>query len=107
MQGGRISPPPALDRVPKCGAPPRVEAFKEADMLKIAATVCVVAMVGTVALHLAFGVAGGLLGMLFGLAWLLFKALLGLALVYFVLSIVAPDAARKVRGFVSGPPPAL
>jgi hypothetical protein len=77
---------------------------EEADMLRIAGSLCVVAVVGYVALHLVFGVAGGLLGLLFALAFLLFKALLALALVYFILSLVAPDAARKMRGFVVGPP---
>jgi predicted lipid-binding transport protein (Tim44 family) len=77
---------------------------EEAVMLRIAGSLCVVAVVGYVALHLAFGVAGGLLGLFFALAFLLLKALLALALIYFVLGIVAPDAARKVRSFVSGPP---
>jgi hypothetical protein len=35
--------------------------------------------------------------MLFGLAFLVFKALVLAGIVYFILSIVAPDTARKVR----------
>ena len=73
-------------------------------MLRMAGSAFVLAVVGIVVLHLVLGMAGGLIGLLFGVAWLLFKAMLALTLLYFVLSVVAPDAARKMRGIVSGPP---
>jgi hypothetical protein len=50
------------------------------------------------------GVAGGVLGLLLGIAWLLFKLLIVAAVVYFVLTIVAPDTARKVRERIQGRP---
>ncbi|GAC1344852.1 MAG: hypothetical protein NVSMB23_20250 [Myxococcales bacterium] len=71
-------------------------------MLRIAVWLCLVLAVGYVALHLFLGIAGGLIGLVLGLAWLLLKAMVVLALAYAVLGLVAPDAARKVRLLVAG-----
>lgn len=71
-------------------------------MFRTAATLALVALVALVAIRIVAGVAGGILGMLLGIAWLLFKLLIAAAIVYFVLTIVAPDTARKVRERISG-----
>ena len=69
-------------------------------MFRTVATVAVVALVGFSLLRLVFGVMGGVLGLMFTLAFLALKVLLFVGLVYFILSMVAPDTARKVRGAV-------
>ena len=56
------------------------------------------------AIRIIFGVAGGILGLILGVAWLFLKLLIVAAIVYFVLTLVAPDTARKVRDrFSRGP----
>jgi len=61
----------------------------------------VLAVVAVVALNLAFG----LLGFLWGLAWLLLKlALVGLV-VYWVLKLVSPSTAQRVREMIGGERP--
>jgi len=61
----------------------------------------VLAVVALVALKLAFG----LVGFLWGLAWVLLKlALVGLV-IYWVLTLVSPSTARKVRELIGGAPP--
>ena len=66
-------------------------------MFRTAATIAVVAFVGFAIFKVVFGVMGGFIGLLFGLAFLVFKALVLAGIIYFVLSMVAPDTARKVR----------
>ncbi|MBI1723630.1 MAG: hypothetical protein HYR48_06965 [Gemmatimonadetes bacterium] len=59
------------------------------------------AVVAVIALKLAFG----LLGFAFGAAMFLLKlALVGLV-VYWVLKLIAPSTARRVREMISGNPP--
>ena len=58
----------------------------------------VLAVVALVALNLVFG----LLGSLFGLAmWLLKLALVGVV-VYWVLKLIAPSTAQRVKEMISG-----
>ncbi len=69
-------------------------------MFRTAATIAIVAFVGFAIFRVVFGVMGGFLGLLFGLAFLVFKALVLAGIIYFILSMVAPDTARKVRAAV-------
>jgi len=71
-------------------------------MFRTAATLALVALVALVAIRIVAGVAGGILGLLLACAWLLFKLLIVAAVAYFVLTIVAPDKARKLRERISG-----
>jgi hypothetical protein len=64
--------------------------------------VAVVALIGWIALKIAFGVAGGILGLLLSLAWLALKVLLVAGLVYWLLSVFSPETARKVRDAFKG-----
>jgi hypothetical protein len=73
-------------------------------MFRTAATLALVALVALVALRIVAGVAGGILGLLIGVAWLFAKLLVVALIVYFVLTLVAPDTARKVRDRFSGGP---
>ena len=45
---------------------------------------------------------GGVLGLLLALAWVALKILIFVGVAYFVLSIISPDTARKVRERVGG-----
>jgi membrane protein implicated in regulation of membrane protease activity len=67
----------------------------------------ILAILGIIALKLIFGIFGGIVGGLMAiLFWALGKAiqiaLIGLV-VYFLLSIVSPDTARRLRERFSGP----
>jgi hypothetical protein len=73
-------------------------------MFRTAATLALVALVALVAIRIFAGVAGGILGLLIGLAWLFLKLLIVAGIVYFVLTLVAPETARKLRDRVSGGP---
>ena len=71
-------------------------------MFRTVATLALIGLVALVAIRLVARVAGGILGLILGVAWLLFKLLIVAGVVYFVLTIVAPDTARKVRERISG-----
>jgi hypothetical protein len=73
-------------------------------MFRTAASLALVALVALVAIRIVAGVAGGVIGLLIGVAWLFLKLLVVAGVVYFVLTIVAPDTARKVRDRFSGGP---
>ena len=73
-------------------------------MFRTVATLALVGLVALVAIRIVAGVAGGILGLLIGVAWLFFKLLIVAGVVYLVLTIVAPDTARKLRDRVSGGP---
>ncbi len=73
-------------------------------MFRTAATLALVALVALVAIRIVAGVAGGILGLLLGVAWLFVKLLIVAGIVYFVLTLVAPETARKVRDHFSGGP---
>ena len=66
------------------------------------ATVAVVALVGWIAFKIVFGVAGGIVGILLSLAWLLLKILLVVGIVYWVLSVFSPETARKMKDAFKG-----
>lgn len=71
-------------------------------MLRTAAAVAVVGIVTVVTLRVVFGVVGGLVGVLLALAWLLLKLLLVAGLGFWVLKVLNPDAARRVRDALRG-----
>ena len=66
-------------------------------MLRTAAAIAVAVVVALVALRFVTGIVGGLLGALFALAWVAFKVLIFVGIAYFVLTVISPDTARKVR----------
>jgi hypothetical protein len=66
-------------------------------MLRTAAAIAVATVVALVALRFVTGIVGGLLGVLFALAWIAFKVLIFAGVAYFVLTVISPDTARKVR----------
>ncbi len=72
--------------------------------MRFAATFAIIAVTAWVAFKLVFGVAGGIIGLLLALAWFALKLLLVVGAVYFVLTLVAPDLARKIRERVAGEP---
>jgi hypothetical protein len=73
-------------------------------MFRTVATLALVALAALVAIRIVAGVAGGILGLLLGLAWLGLKVLIVVGLAYFVLTLIAPDTARKLRDRFSGGP---
>jgi hypothetical protein len=73
-------------------------------MLRTAAAIAAAVLVALVALRFVTGIVGGLLGVVFALAWIAFKVLLFVGIAYFVLTLISPDTARKVRDRVGGRP---
>jgi hypothetical protein len=73
-------------------------------MLRNAFAIAVAVVIGACALRLVSGVVGGVLGLLIALAWVALKILIFVGVAYFVLSIISPDTARKVRERVGGGP---
>jgi hypothetical protein len=73
-------------------------------MLRNAFAIAVAVVIGACVLKLVSGVVGGVLGLLLGLAWLALKILIFVGVAYFVLSIISPDTARRVRERVGGGP---
>ena len=74
-------------------------------MLRNAFAIAVAVVIGACVLKLFTGVVGGVLGLLMGLAsWVALKILVFVGVAYFVLSIISPDTARKVRERVGGGP---
>ena len=72
-------------------------------MLRTIFSVGIVALLGLFALKFAFGIFGGLFGLLFMLLGFAIKiAIVGLV-VYFVISILSPETARRIRERWSGP----
>jgi type IV secretory pathway VirB2 component (pilin) len=82
----------------------RNKQVKEADMLRTAFSIAVAVVIGACVLRIVGGVVGGLLGTLLALAWLAAKVLIFFGAAYFVLSIISPDTARKVRERTFGRP---
>ena len=73
-------------------------------MLRTAFAIGVAVVIGACVLKLVTGVVGGVLGLLLALAWVALKILIFVGVAYFVLSIISPDTARKVRERVGGGP---
>jgi hypothetical protein len=71
-------------------------------MFKSAATFAAVGLVGLLVLRVAFGFVFRAVGLTFGLAFFLLKLLLGVGLVYWLVSVVSPATARKLRQAVWG-----
>ena len=59
---------------------------------------------GWLALKVIFGFAGGAIGLLLSLAWFAFKILLFVGVAYWVLTLIAPDTAKKMKDRVQGSP---
>ncbi len=71
-------------------------------MLRTIFAIGVMAILGLFAMKLLFGVFGGLVALLFALFLLAVKiALIGLV-IYFVIRILSPDTARRIREKWSG-----
>ncbi len=66
-------------------------------MLRTIAVLAVVGMVGWLVFRVVFGIAGGLIAALLSLAWLALKVALFVGLCYWLLTVFAPDTAKKVR----------
>jgi hypothetical protein len=71
-------------------------------MLRNVFAIAVAVVIGACVLRLVTGVVGGVLGILLALAWFAAKILIFVGVAYFVLSIISPDTARKVRERVGG-----
>ena len=71
-------------------------------MLRTVFMIGLFAILGLFALKLVFGLFGVLFGIFWVLLWLALKiAIVGL-LIYFVIRIVSPDTAQRLRGKCSG-----
>jgi hypothetical protein len=73
-------------------------------MLRTAAAIAAAVLVALVALRFVTGIVGGVLGALFALAWIALKILIFVGIAYFILTLISPDTARKVRERVGGRP---
>ena len=71
-------------------------------MLRTVFTIGAFAVLGLIALKLVFGVLPALIGIFMWLAWQAFVILCIGLLIYFVIRIVSPDTARKLRERWSG-----
>ncbi|HEY4128986.1 MAG TPA: hypothetical protein VGM50_00095 [Gemmatimonadaceae bacterium] len=72
-------------------------------MLRTIFSIGLFAVLGLIVLKLIFGIFGGVMALFF---WLLFAALkvgLILLVIYFIVRIVSPDTARRLRERWSGP----
>ncbi len=70
--------------------------------MKTVAFLAVVAVLGYVAIKIAFGVAGGIVGLLLSLAWFVLKVVLVVGLVYWLLTVFSPETAKKMRDAIRG-----
>ena len=66
-------------------------------MFRTAFSVAVVGLAIWVAMKVLFGVTGGIIGLLLTLAWLAFKVVLVVGLVYWLLTVFSPDTAKKMK----------
>jgi len=71
-------------------------------MIRTAATIAVVAVIGWIAIRILFGFAGGVLGLLISLAVFVLKVALVVGLVYWLLTIFSPETAKKMRDTLRG-----
>jgi len=71
-------------------------------MIRTAATIAVVALIGWIALRILFGFAGGVLGLLISLAVFVLKIAVVVGLVYWLLTIFSPETAKKMRDALRG-----
>ena len=73
-------------------------------MLRTLFAIGVMALLGLLALKLVFGILPFVLGLFLGLLFLAGKILLVGLVAYFVISLVAPGTARRLRERFSGTP---
>lgn len=71
-------------------------------MLRTIFTIGVIAIVGLFVLRLAFGILGGLFGILFWLIGISIPILVLGAVIYLVLKVFAPETARDLRAKFGG-----
>lgn len=71
-------------------------------MLRTIFTIGVIAIVGLFVLRLAFGILGGLFGILFWLIGISIPILVLGAVIYLVLKVFAPEMARDLRAKFGG-----
>ena len=73
-------------------------------MFRTVAVVAVAVVIATVVGNVVLGVAGGVIGLLLSIAWFVLKLLLIAGIAYFVISMVSPDTAKRIREAVAGGP---
>ena len=71
-------------------------------MLRTIFTIGLFAVLGLIALKLAFGVLGALMTLFVSLAFLALKIALAVMAIYVVIRIVSPETARRLRERWSG-----
>ena len=71
-------------------------------MLRTIFMIGLCSILGLMALSLVFGILGGLIGLLFALLGFAIKIAIVGAVVYFVIRIVSPETARRLRSKFSG-----
>lgn len=72
-------------------------------MLRTIFSIGLFAVLGLIALKFIFGIFGALFGLFFFLLFAALKVALIGVVIYFIIRIVSPDTARKLRGRWSGP----
>jgi hypothetical protein len=71
-------------------------------MLRTIFTIGIIAVLGMFVLRVAFGILGGLFGILFWLISISIPIMILGALIYLVLKVFAPDTARELRSKFGG-----
>jgi hypothetical protein len=71
-------------------------------MFRTAFTVAIIGLIAYVAIRIVFGVAGGVVGLLLSLAWLVLKLALVGGLIYWLITVFSPETARKMREALRG-----
>jgi hypothetical protein len=61
------------------------------------------AILGLIALKFLFGIFGFALGLFFWLLLIALKVAVVVAVIYFIIRIISPETARKLRGRWAGP----
>jgi len=72
-------------------------------MLRTIFSIGLFAVLGLIALKFVFGIFGLAVGLFIGLLFVALKIAFVLLVVYFIIRIVSPDTARKLRERWSGP----
>ena len=72
-------------------------------MLRTIFSIGLFAVLGLIALKFIFGIFGLAVGLFLGLLFVALKIAFVLLVVYFIIRIVSPDTARKLRERWSGP----
>jgi hypothetical protein len=72
-------------------------------MLRTIFSIGLFAVLGLIALKFIFGIFGLAVGLFIGLLFVALKIAFVLLVVYFIIRIVSPDTARKLRERWSGP----